>query len=146
LLTRYEALERATYSSKSFLIGLALVLEEITVEEAALASAVEVASQIERWGEVEDCKSVQLAWAPLTSASSPRRGSPRCPQTARKRGMSIGGFVTPVMKTKRVVGIITTTQHLIHLAMVITRADGSFKPFYIVMKTRPSGDYAWLNV
>jgi len=58
LLTRHEALERATYSSKSFLIGLALVLEKITVEEAASASAVEVSSQIQRWGEVEDCKLV----------------------------------------------------------------------------------------
>lgn len=52
----HEALERATYSSKSFLIGLALVLEKITVEEAALASTVEVSSQIQRWGEVEDCE------------------------------------------------------------------------------------------
>lgn len=52
-----KALERATYSSKSFLIGLALVLEKVTVEEAALASTVEVSSQIQRWGEVEDCES-----------------------------------------------------------------------------------------
>jgi len=51
-----EALERATYSSKSLLIGLALVLKKITVEEAALASTVEVSSQIQRWGEVEDCE------------------------------------------------------------------------------------------
>ena len=46
-----------TYSSKSFLISLALVLKKITVEEAALASTVEVSSQIQRWGEVEDCES-----------------------------------------------------------------------------------------
>ena len=58
LLTYHEALERATYSSKSFLIGLALVLGKITVEEAALASTVEVSSQIQRWGEVEDCELV----------------------------------------------------------------------------------------
>jgi ATP synthase F1 complex assembly factor 2 len=58
VLTHHEALERATYSSKSFLIGLALVLEKITVEEAALASTVEVSSQIQRWGEVEDCELV----------------------------------------------------------------------------------------
>lgn len=57
-MTYHEALERATYSSKSFLIGLALVLGKITVEEAALASTVEVSSQIQRWGEVEDCELV----------------------------------------------------------------------------------------
>ena len=49
------AMERATYSSKSFLIGLALTLRHITAEEASLASHVEVNSQIEKWGEVEDC-------------------------------------------------------------------------------------------
>ena len=51
----HKALERATYSSKSFLVGLMLVLKKITVEEAALACTVEVSSQIQRWGEVEDC-------------------------------------------------------------------------------------------
>lgn len=56
LLTGNKALERATHSSKSILIGLALVFEKITVEEAALASTVEVSSQIQRWGEVEDCE------------------------------------------------------------------------------------------
>ena len=64
-----KALERATYSSKSFLIGLALVLKKVTVEEAALASSVEVSSQIQRWGEVEDCKSAYVcstvAYVPL---------------------------------------------------------------------------------
>jgi ATP synthase mitochondrial F1 complex assembly factor 2 len=48
-------MERATYSSKSFLIGLALTLRQITAEEASRASHVEVNSQIEKWGEVEDC-------------------------------------------------------------------------------------------
>lgn len=57
----HKALERATYSSKSFLIGLALVLGKITVEEAALASTVEVSSQIQRWGEVEDCEPVFIS-------------------------------------------------------------------------------------
>jgi ATP synthase mitochondrial F1 complex assembly factor 2 len=47
-------MERATHAAKSFVIGLALVKKHITVEEAALAARVEVASQIERWGEVED--------------------------------------------------------------------------------------------
>lgn len=48
------ALERAVMSSKSFLIGLALVKRGITVEHAAQAAHVEVNSQIDRWGEVED--------------------------------------------------------------------------------------------
>lgn len=51
-----EAMERATYITKSFLIALALVKRHLTVEQAALAAQVEVASQIERWGEVEDCE------------------------------------------------------------------------------------------
>ena len=49
-------MERATYITKSFLISLALVKRHLTVEQAALATQVEVASQIERWGEVEDCE------------------------------------------------------------------------------------------
>ncbi|KAI0691191.1 ATP12-domain-containing protein [Cytidiella melzeri] len=52
------AMERATYSSKSFLIGLALTLRHITAEEASLASHVEVNSQIQKWGEVEDSHDV----------------------------------------------------------------------------------------
>ncbi|KAF9218121.1 ATP12-domain-containing protein, partial [Gyrodon lividus] len=48
------AMERATYVTKSFLIALALVKRHLTAEQAALAAQVEVASQIERWGEVED--------------------------------------------------------------------------------------------
>jgi hypothetical protein len=49
-------MERATYTTKSFIIALALVKKHLTVEQAALAAQVEVASQIERWGEVEDSK------------------------------------------------------------------------------------------
>jgi chaperone required for assembly of F1-ATPase len=49
-----EAMERATYTTKSFIIALALVKKHLTVEQASLAAQVEVASQIERWGEVED--------------------------------------------------------------------------------------------
>lgn len=52
----YSAMERATYTTKSFIIALALVKQHLTVEEASLAAQVEVSSQIERWGEVEDCK------------------------------------------------------------------------------------------
>ncbi|KAI0713433.1 ATP12-domain-containing protein [Earliella scabrosa] len=52
------AMERATYTSKSFLIGLALVARHINVDQAAQAAHVEVNSQIERWGEVEDSHDV----------------------------------------------------------------------------------------
>jgi ATP synthase mitochondrial F1 complex assembly factor 2 len=55
------ATERAIYASKSLLIALALVRGKISVEEAALASRVEVASQIQKWGEVEDCECL-LTW------------------------------------------------------------------------------------
>lgn len=48
-------MERVTYTAKSFLIALALVHKRISVEQAARAAQVEVSSQIERWGEVEDC-------------------------------------------------------------------------------------------
>ena len=51
---RLTAMERATYSSKSFLVALALVKRHIDVDQAAQAAHVEVNSQIERWGEVED--------------------------------------------------------------------------------------------
>lgn len=54
-----SAMERGTYATKSFLISLALVEGEITVEQAADASRVEVLSQIKRWGEVEDSKLVK---------------------------------------------------------------------------------------
>ena len=47
-------MERATYGSKSLIIALALIKNHLTIEEAALAATVEVNSQIERWGEVED--------------------------------------------------------------------------------------------
>jgi ATP synthase F1 complex assembly factor 2 len=48
-------MERVTFTTKSFIVALALAHGRITAEQAALASQVEVASQIERWGEVEDC-------------------------------------------------------------------------------------------
>jgi ATP synthase F1 complex assembly factor 2 len=52
-----SAMERATYTTKSFIIALALVKGHLTVEQASLAATVEVCSQIERWGEVEDSTS-----------------------------------------------------------------------------------------
>ena len=48
--------ERAVYASKSFIIALALLRGRLTAHEAAEASHVEVRSQIEKWGEVEDSK------------------------------------------------------------------------------------------
>ncbi|KAJ7905346.1 hypothetical protein B0H14DRAFT_2659926 [Mycena olivaceomarginata] len=54
------AMERATYTTKSFIIALALVKKHLTVEQAALAAQAEVASQIERWGEVEDTHDVDF--------------------------------------------------------------------------------------
>jgi len=54
------AFERAVYSSKSFIIALALVKGRLGVEEASLASSVEVDAQIEKWGEVEDSKSYPM--------------------------------------------------------------------------------------
>ena len=52
--TAPTGMERAVYYSKSFIIALALLKRHLTVEDAALASQVEVNSQIELWGEVED--------------------------------------------------------------------------------------------
>jgi chaperone required for assembly of F1-ATPase len=49
-------MERATYTTKSFIIALALVKRHLTSEQAAEAAQAEVNSQIERWGEVEDCE------------------------------------------------------------------------------------------
>ncbi|KAG2061697.1 ATP12-domain-containing protein [Suillus hirtellus] len=54
------AMERVTYTTKSFLIALALVKRHITVEEAAVAAQVEVSSQIQIWGEVEDSHDVDF--------------------------------------------------------------------------------------
>lgn len=65
-----EAMERATYVTKSFLIALALVKRHLTAEQASLAARVEVASQIERWGEVEDCE-YPLSCRDLKFASVP---------------------------------------------------------------------------
>jgi len=43
-------------ASKSYLIALGLVEGFFTVDQAAQAAHVEVQSQIDRWGEVEDSK------------------------------------------------------------------------------------------
>ncbi|KAJ7582851.1 ATP12-domain-containing protein [Mycena floridula] len=54
------AFERATHITKSFIIALALVTKHITVEQASEAARVEVLSQIDRWGEVEDTHDVDF--------------------------------------------------------------------------------------
>ncbi len=48
------AFERAVYATKSFVIALAVCKGRLTADQAADAAHVEVRSQIERWGEVED--------------------------------------------------------------------------------------------
>ncbi|KLO18802.1 ATP12-domain-containing protein [Schizopora paradoxa] len=55
---KLAALERATYTTKSFIIALALVQGRIDAEHAAQAAHVEVNSQIQKWGEVEDSHDV----------------------------------------------------------------------------------------
>lgn len=65
-------MERVTYVTKSFLIALALVKRHLTAEQAALAAQVEVASQIERWGEVEDCKCANCLVGASSSPLHPR--------------------------------------------------------------------------
>ncbi|KAK9763240.1 ATP synthase mitochondrial F1 complex assembly factor 2 [Basidiobolus ranarum] len=54
-----SAFERATLSSKSFIISLALLKRQLSVEAAATASRVEVLSQIKQWGLVEDTHDVE---------------------------------------------------------------------------------------
>ncbi|KAI5479617.1 ATP synthase mitochondrial f1 complex assembly factor 2 [Pseudohyphozyma bogoriensis] len=55
---KLAAFERAVLASKSYLIALALVEGYFTTDEAAKAAHVEVQSQIDRWGEVEDTHDV----------------------------------------------------------------------------------------
>ncbi|KAF5391273.1 hypothetical protein D9757_001963 [Collybiopsis confluens] len=54
------SLERAIHATKSFIIALALVKRKLTVNQASDAARVEVNSQIERWGEVEDTHDVDF--------------------------------------------------------------------------------------
>jgi len=54
------AMERATYTTKSFIVALALVKRQLTADQAAETAQVEVNSQIERWGEVEDSHDVDF--------------------------------------------------------------------------------------
>ncbi|KAG8954763.1 ATP synthase complex assembly protein atp12 [Tulasnella sp. 424] len=52
------ALERSVYATKSFLTGFALVKGHLSVDDLANVAQVEVLSQIETWGEVEDSHDV----------------------------------------------------------------------------------------
>ncbi|KAI7907329.1 uncharacterized protein BX663DRAFT_529042 [Cokeromyces recurvatus] len=63
------AFEKAVMSAKSFLIGLALVKKGISVEQAAQAAHVEMNSQMERWGEVEDSHDVEREYIRQTLGS-----------------------------------------------------------------------------
>ncbi|KAJ2159039.1 chaperone [Coemansia sp. RSA 552] len=58
---KLAALERAVMTAKSFLIGLALVEQQITAEAAAQASLVEATAQIQRWGELENAHDLDNA-------------------------------------------------------------------------------------
>ncbi|KAF9165386.1 ATP synthase complex assembly protein atp12 [Actinomortierella ambigua] len=64
------AFERATMTAKSFLTGLALVKRAVSVDDAYLASSLEVMDQIERWGEVEDSHDVDREFVKSQLAST----------------------------------------------------------------------------
>ncbi|GAA5826063.1 hypothetical protein JCM5353_004199 [Sporobolomyces roseus] len=76
---KLAAFERSVLASKSYLIALGLVEGFFTVDQAAQAAHVEVQSQIDRWGEVEDTHDVdhqdvrvRLGSAALLVASQPQ--------------------------------------------------------------------------
>ncbi|KAJ2603788.1 chaperone, partial [Coemansia sp. RSA 1804] len=58
---KLAALERAVMTAKSFLIGLALMEQRLSVEEAAIAAQVEASSQTQRWGELENAHDIDNA-------------------------------------------------------------------------------------
>ncbi|KAL7342352.1 hypothetical protein BJY59DRAFT_719471 [Rhodotorula toruloides] len=65
---KLAAFERAVLASKSYLIALGLVEGFLSVDEAAKAAHVEVQSQIDRWGEVEDSECAHIVpWLARTS-------------------------------------------------------------------------------
>ena len=55
------SLERAVMTSKSMIIGLALIHRHIEAEQAALAAEVETASQVAAWGAIDDTHDVDHA-------------------------------------------------------------------------------------
>lgn len=60
--------------TKSLIISIALIKKHLTVEAASLAARVEVASQIQRWGEVEDSES-PCTYHPRVACSNGRNSS-----------------------------------------------------------------------
>ncbi|KAI9218579.1 hypothetical protein BC828DRAFT_388234 [Blastocladiella britannica] len=65
-----SAFERAVLTSKSFVIGLALVEGAVSAEEATAAASVEVQAQIDVYGEVEDAHDVDREDLQRTLAST----------------------------------------------------------------------------
>lgn len=63
------AFERSVLLTKSFLISVALVSGKLSVQQAAQAAEVEVQSQINRWGSVEDSHDVDHAQMRTTLGS-----------------------------------------------------------------------------
>ncbi|KAI9500447.1 hypothetical protein BX070DRAFT_195868 [Coemansia spiralis] len=58
---KLAAFEKAVMTAKSFLIGLALVEQRISAEEAAMAAQVEANSQMQLWGELENAHDIDNA-------------------------------------------------------------------------------------
>lgn len=58
---KLAALEKAVMTAKSFLIGLALIEQHITVEMAAMAAQIETNSQTQLWGELENAHDLDNA-------------------------------------------------------------------------------------
>ena len=81
-------------ASKSYMIALALVEGHYSVDDAAMAAHVEVQSQINRWGEVEDSASRPLfsgrgLTLTLVPSSSSRCRPPGCAGTTRVRRAAV---------------------------------------------------------
>jgi chaperone required for assembly of F1-ATPase len=60
LLTVALGFERAVIASKSFILGLQVILGEQKLEEICQASQVELKYQQDFWGEVEDGKFILI--------------------------------------------------------------------------------------
>ncbi|KAJ1818468.1 chaperone [Coemansia sp. RSA 2599] len=58
---KLAAFEKAVMTAKSFLIGLALVEQRITAEQAAAAAQVEMSAQTQFWGELENAHDIDNA-------------------------------------------------------------------------------------
>ncbi|CCU99030.1 unnamed protein product [Malassezia sympodialis ATCC 42132] len=81
------ALERAVMTSKSMIIGLALVHRHIEAEQAALAAEVETAAQASTWGAIDDSHDVDHAELRRQLASC------ACAQVSTESGL-VEKFVT----------------------------------------------------